>query len=279
MVEFERMSHIRRHMGRHGRALLIILGLLAGLATVVAGAAVSFQMKERTLRISKEKEVLLLKAANEDLERQVSEAVKAQEELKGELAKSEAQLDQAARSLAQELQVKDALAKSVDERQREIDRIGRDLQQLKSERLALTDEVARLKAHQDELELQLSEVQHAKTELEAAMHTSGTQPTTELEKVVVTSPTSMSASSGMSGSSVSAAQGQVIVVNREYDFVVVNLGKNQGLQVGQEFQVIRDNQVLGHVKVEKVYDELSAAALLPDSNKDEIREGDSVKAI
>ena len=114
-------------MGRRGRALVVILGLLAGLAIVVAAAAVSFQMKERTLRISKEKEILLLKAANEDLERQLSEASKAEEDMKAKLAKSEAQLEQTARSLAQELQVKDALAKSVDERQREIDRLGRDM--------------------------------------------------------------------------------------------------------------------------------------------------------
>jgi hypothetical protein len=37
--------------------------------------------------------------------------------------------------------------------------------------------------------------------------------------------------------------------------------------------------VLGRVKVEKIYDELSAAAILPDSRKDTIREGDAVRAL
>jgi hypothetical protein len=37
--------------------------------------------------------------------------------------------------------------------------------------------------------------------------------------------------------------------------------------------------VLGRVKVEKVYDELSAAAILPESQKNNIREGDAVKAL
>ena len=70
-----------------------------------------------------------------------------------------------------------------------------------------------------------------------------------------------------------------MVVNREYDFIVMNMGKNQGLSVGQEFQIVRNNQVLGKVKIEKVYDELSAAAILPDSKKDSIREGDAVRAL
>ena len=73
--------------------------------------------------------------------------------------------------------------------------------------------------------------------------------------------------------------GQVVVVNREYDFIVMNLGKNHGLSVGQEFKVVRGNEVLGRVKVEKVYDELAAAAILPESQKDNIREGDGVKAL
>jgi hypothetical protein len=58
----------------------------------------------------------------------------------------------------------------------------------------------------------------------------------------------------------------------------MNLGKSHGLTLGQEFQVIRDNQILGRVKVEKIYDELSAAAILPASNKASIREGDFVRA-
>ena len=74
-------------------------------------------------------------------------------------------------------------------------------------------------------------------------------------------------------------EGQVIVVNREYDFIVMNIGKNHGLAVGQEFQIVRGSQVLGKVKVEKIYNELSAAAILPESNKALIREGDAVKAL
>ncbi len=59
----------------------------------------------------------------------------------------------------------------------------------------------------------------------------------------------------------------------------MNMGKNQGLTVGQQFKIVRGSEVLGTVKVEKVYDELSAAAILPESKKDSIREGDAVVAL
>ena len=83
----------------------------------------------------------------------------------------------------------------------------------------------------------------------------------------------------IAASSSTLPAGQIVVVNREYDFIVVNLGKNQGLSIGQEFQIVRGNQVLGKAKVEKIYDELSAAAILPESQKNNIREGDTVKAL
>ncbi|MDP3722832.1 MAG: hypothetical protein Q8R91_04970, partial [Candidatus Omnitrophota bacterium] len=104
------------------------------------------------------------------------------------------------------------------------------------------------------------------------------EPTVELDKVRVTSegegagPTAAAAPGG-------SENGQIIVVNRDYDFVVMNLGKNQGLSIGQEFQIVRGEVVLGKVKVEKVYEELSAAAILPESDKSSIREGDAVKAL
>ena len=77
----------------------------------------------------------------------------------------------------------------------------------------------------------------------------------------------------------SPANGQVVVINREYDFIVMNMGKNQGLAIGQQFKIVRGGEVLGTVKVEKVYDELSAAAILPESKKDAISEGDAVVAL
>jgi regulator of replication initiation timing len=82
-----------------------------------------------------------------------------------------------------------------------------------------------------------------------------------------------------SAGSIRQATGQVVVVNREFEFVVINLGRQHGLEVGQEFEVVRDQDVLGLVKVEKVYDELSAAAILPASKTHAIREGDTVRAL
>ncbi len=266
--------------------MVILLAVVAVLAIGVAGVAMMFQMKEHDLRLAKERELLMVKSENEDLTHQVDQVKTAKAKADQDLAKTAAQLEQIVQQLAEERTAKEALAKSVDDRQHEIDRLTKDLEQARTEKIALGDQLAALKNQQEGLQSQLVKAQEAKAALAAKVEAQAAPDSTvELDKVVVASPAAFGASAPFASSSssssqtVSALQGQVLVVNREYDFIVFNLGKNQGLQVGQEFQVLRGQEVLGRVRVEKVYDELSAAALLPDAKEDAIHEGDVVRPI
>ncbi|MBI3087968.1 MAG: hypothetical protein HYY91_03685 [Candidatus Omnitrophica bacterium] len=263
-------------MAHQGKATVVLLGAVAGLAVMVAGAGITLQMRERDLRLAKERELVLVKGQRDELEQQLREARQAKQHIEDELAKAKTRFDEVAKQLDEERKSKETLAKSVDERQREIDRLGKDLEQIRTERTTLGEQVATLKQGQDGLQKQLAELQQAKAQLETKVMELSEQPTVELEKVVVAGPAGAGAPPVQQAST---TQGQVLVVNREYDFVVVNLGKNQGVAMGQELQIIRDQKVLGRAKVEKIYDELSAAALQPESKKDAIREGDVVKAI
>jgi len=262
-------------MTRQGRTTTTVLAAFAIFAIGMAGVAIVFQMRERDLRLAKERELLLVKAENEDLEEQLRQIRQAKEQVEMELVLVKEQLTQMTHQLTEERQAKETLAKSVDERQQELDRLNKDLGQARSERGTLTEQLTKLQSEQETLQARLAKAEQAKAELETKVLEMSEHPSVELEKVVVTSASPSEAFS----SQLPARQGQVIVVNREYDFIVMNLGKRQGLALGQEFQIIRGQEVLGRVKVEKIYDELSAAAILQGSNEDAIREGDLVKAL
>jgi predicted RNase H-like nuclease (RuvC/YqgF family) len=267
-------------MARRGRAMVPLLGGLAALAVVVAAVAVAFLIREQELRQKKERELAFVQAEKEDLEQQLNEVRTAKQQVEADLARAKTQLDQLNQELAASRQVKETLTKTIEDRQREIDRLNKDLSQIRTERSALAEQADTLKRQHDSMQAQLTQLEQAKAELEAKVLELTGQPTVELDKVVVTGPESEAAIGSAGGPSpVSLLQGQVLVVNREYDFIVMNIGKNQGLQIGQEFQIVRGAEVLGRVKIEKIYDELSAAAILPESNKAAIREGDLVKPI
>ncbi|MBI4398054.1 MAG: hypothetical protein HY586_02895 [Candidatus Omnitrophica bacterium] len=72
-------------------------------------------------------------------------------------------------------------------------------------------------------------------------------------------------------------EGKVVLVNREYKFIVVDLGKLDGVKLKDEFEVVRDGKVIGKVAVSKLYESLSSCEILSES-AGLFQEGDSVRA-
>ncbi len=70
--------------------------------------------------------------------------------------------------------------------------------------------------------------------------------------------------------------GEVLTVNREYAFLVISLGERDGITEGMVFNIQRDNQNLGQIRVETVRENISAAALIDKNILSEIRAGDMV---
>jgi len=70
-------------------------------------------------------------------------------------------------------------------------------------------------------------------------------------------------------------EGKVTVVNKEYDFVVINLGEKDGVSKGDQFSIYREGKVIGDIRVEKVHESMSAAGFAAEL-KDVIKENDLV---
>ena len=268
-----------------GKALVPLLGVLAVLAMAVAAVAIVLQMQERDKRLAKEQELRVALAENDDLKARLDEAQQAKTKIDEELARLRKEFSETQQKLAKAIETQETLSRSIEDREKEIGRLTKDLEQTRTQNKEVATQLSELQTERETIKRQLTDLEKAKGELEAKVTELSGQPTVELDKVLVTNaqaPASTAGGSNVapSGQSAStASSGQIMVVNREYDFIVMNLGKNHGLSVGQEFQIVRGNEVLGKVKVEKVYDELSAAAILPESRKDSIREGDTVRAL
>lgn len=53
-------------------------------------------------------------------------------------------------------------------------------------------------------------------------------------------------------------RGRVVTVNQEHDFVVVDLGRQDGIEVGNTFKVYRNNALIGRVEVIQARERISA---------------------
>ena len=70
---------------------------------------------------------------------------------------------------------------------------------------------------------------------------------------------------------------QVLSVNRQFNFVVVNLGLRDHVKIGDALRVEQKGKLIGRIQVEKLYENFSACAILEEAKPSQIHEGDLVR--
>ena len=75
------------------------------------------------------------------------------------------------------------------------------------------------------------------------------------------------------------AAGQVLLVNRKFNFLVTNLGIRQGLHMDDLLAVERKGVPIAKARVEKLYEDYCAAYITEEQSESPIQEGDFVAAI
>lgn len=115
------------------------------------------------------------------------------------------------------------------------------------------------------LEEDINLIREAKETLENKIKDSIIKKEIELGKIVV-SPKPKN----------KAGIGEVISVNRESRFVVIDSGTKDGIKKGSIFKIVRDNQVIAKVKIQKVYANTCVGEILIEEQIGNIQEGDIV---
>jgi len=80
-------------------------------------------------------------------------------------------------------------------------------------------------------------------------------------------------------SQIDSKNGRVLLVNRQFNFIVNNLGSKHGVGLNDVLSVMRRGGEIAKVRVEKIYDDYSAAYITEEQDGIEIGEGDEVSRI
>lgn len=72
------------------------------------------------------------------------------------------------------------------------------------------------------------------------------------------------------------AGGSILLVNRQYNFAVVNLGSRHNLSLNDVLSIHRDGKEIAKARVEKLYEDYSAAYIIEERSEAPISEGDTV---
>ncbi|MFH1753389.1 MAG: hypothetical protein ABH875_04320 [Candidatus Omnitrophota bacterium] len=256
----------------------------------------------------------ILKESEKDkrayLEEELSDMVKSRESIASELADFKAKnreiesrlnsVKEQARGISEEiLKEKEArrlLTMQLEEEKKKSERLMSDVMAEKEERLSLVHQLSNAEDAQRQLREQYDLIFQAKETLEFKLREMMAGKGVELERIEVTSDYGRDFGREEADTrdepvweeeieiydepvEVSRAprSGSVMVINSKYNFIVSNIGKVDGVAVGSELDVYRDRSLIAKTKVEKLYEKMSAATILPEWKNARIKEGDVVQ--
>ena len=128
---------------------------------------------------------------------------------------------------------------------------------LEDEKSSLTAQVADLTAQIAGLQDQVAQLEEDKSVLETQLE----KCDKELHKEITMKP---------------GTTGTIVYANKDWNFVVIDVGSNDGIQATAEMIIHRGEDMVGKIKISAVRDNVSIAEVLPEYQKSTVKEGDHV---
>jgi len=257
--------------------ILIVLVLV-----FLTSTAIGFYLyqQEHLKNVELEEKIEELGVKQKIAEAKYLEAQKVLSSLEEKLKESEKQISELNNALALE-------KKSREEASAEFEQIKADLEQRKSLMQDLEDKLKKAQENERKTQDKFAVLSSEKNDLEVKLkELQDSSQGVELGKIVVApeavAPSKPQKEKAKQEKAVEkpvepkALEGKILVVNKEYNFVVINLGSKEGVSLGDTFTIYKESSPVGDIKVEKLHDSMSAAGFLSEDVKNKVKEGDKV---
>ena len=132
----------------------------------------------------------------------------------------------------------------------------------KSEKEKLQDLLDSEKERYNQLKERIDKLVEVKDVLEEKVRDIINKQGIELERIVVKAEGEL--------------EGRVLVVNREFNFIVVNIGMDDDIELGSYLTIFRNGKYVGEAQVEKIYGTMSAATIVKETKPRAIMVDDNV---
>ncbi|MFC1805339.1 hypothetical protein ACFLZ3_05930 [Candidatus Omnitrophota bacterium] len=259
--------------GKKGKIILVLFLILVILSLTLAGAGFYLLQNEKQLNLSLQSQLKDVREKYKAAEAKFIESRKIISQMDEKLAESASRIERLNREVQQEKGARLDDQSALRQAQLELDKqrgLRNDLEgQLRKSREELKG-----------LKLQLAGLEKAEDKESKIMVASGD---IELGEIIVKPESAKnkevrksSGSSTKAEPGISVPVGNVMVVSKEYDFAVIDLGSKDGVKPGDRFAVFRNDKFQGNLIVEKIHDLMSAVTFESARIKKVIREGDKV---
>lgn len=255
----------------------IVLVLLVVASAVSASFAVfTFIAKEREYvrRLLLEDKLAATLKDKMRVEKELDAAKKEKEEIEKKILEIESSKNTLTSQIELVKQKSETISADLSAKEEEVERLKTDLENEKKEKLNISRKLEDLQFEYERAERNISKLENEKTMLEKKL-ADLKERSVNLDTIVV-SPSAGSTSAEVSASTREPLMGRVLVVNREYSFVVTDLGEDDGVEKGMRFEVRDGTEFLGNAEIDKIYDTMSSATVLPSGKISSMKKGNLI---
>lgn len=161
----------------------------------------------------------------------------------------------------------------------QITELERTLDNEKKQKESLTNNLAQLRDEHASLEKELQDAHLRLQTLESQIGKNNEEKANvKLEKIVIKPAAPTAEVKEAPVKPAKQLNGKVLVVNREFNFVVIDIGKKDGANIGNQLAVYQDSQEIATIQIEKLYDTMATAVILPGSQTEKLKENNTVKS-
>ncbi len=239
-----------------GTMCILSLGLVVRL--FIIGEA------EKDKRIIAEQRLEEVIREKKDLEENLQQVQSAKQVVQERFSEIKLKVDELVQNFEKEKLTSDTLRARLEEREKITRKLIDEFEYERIGKLELLKRLTEAEQEQKRLSEQLAELQKTKEELEESLEHAIRGMQVELERVVVKPRVELPP--------------EVIIVNREFDFIIVNLGKDE-VDVGMILGIYRADELLAKARVERVYQNMCSATIISDTERVRIRRKDRVKIL
>lgn len=177
-----------------------------------------------------------------------------------DLEQTQEELRQAEDRAQRNLERAQAAEQLAEENAAEAARANQQLRTVEGERDSLLSRV-------DDMEIQIAQMQDEKLELEERI--------IDQQALIEEYEAEIFAEAGEVGTP-EGLRGEIIQVNTDWNFVILNVGSAQGLTTNTEMLVHRGDEMIGRVRVSDVREATAVAEIMPDWSRRSLQRGDNV---
>ena len=249
--------------------LLIVVSIISAVFAVIG-----FMGKEReyTKRIVLEDKLALTLKEKRGLEKDLEAAKTAKEQMETKIAKFEEKAKEYSSQLEEARQKSEYAIVDLEAKKAELIKIKADLDNEKKEKLNISRKLESLQSDYDKVNREASRLTNEKMDLEKRIVELQEKQSVNLDKIVVNSDENYNSSQAVKP----VMQGKVLVVNKEYSFIVTDIGQDKNIQKGMKFDVMDGPRFLGRAEIDKVYDTMSSAAILSGGKINDMKKGNVI---